>query len=390
MDAPQAGHLHEFHVVTVRPQGITVAAVPVGTLLDPQRITGDLSEDVGRVHSGLRVQLAECVAAGSGAAVAADGTVDAVVTLRCNNPGQRPLELELIPHADPTWHFAPDHQHLVVAPGQAGTTTFAVKRRAEPGSPFGLPRLEVRCDYLASDRRIGLPALQTELSLPAPADLGRDAAMHNGVLVLDGSSACLQVDHELLALPDGPFTVELWLRGSDFRGRRGILAKTQSSEFALFGSDGALDVSVHLDGRYVTAKSGQQVLQPERWHHVAGVFDGREVRAYVDGRLVATATGSGGRTMNTLPLLVGADPDGKGKPTSFCAGAIDDVRISKVARYSTSFEPAPRFETDADTVLLLPCDVDFGPWTADHSGHARHARRLGTAHCTVQARPGAR
>ena len=34
MDAPQAGFLHQFHVVTVRPEGIVVAALPVRTVMD--------------------------------------------------------------------------------------------------------------------------------------------------------------------------------------------------------------------------------------------------------------------------------------------------------------------------------------------------------------------
>lgn len=64
------------------------------------------------------------------------------------------------------------------------------------------------------------------------------------------------------------------------------------------------------------------------------------------------------------------------------AGRLDDARISNVVRYTADFAPAARSHRDADTALLLPCDVDFGPWTADRSGHGRHARRLGTAHCT--------
>jgi hypothetical protein len=143
---------------------------------------------------------------------------------------------------------------------------------------------------------------------------------------------------------------------------------------------------VFLGDGYVTAKSGKPVLQRDRWHHVAGVFDGSEVRAYVDGQLVAKTAGKGIRKTNALPLFVGADPNGSGAPGSFFRGAIDDVRISSVARYTTAFEPAAQHEADAATVLLLPCDTDFGPWTPDASGHARHPRRIGTAHCTVESR----
>lgn len=380
-EAPEAGFLHQFHVVTVRPEGITVAALPVGTVLDPQAITGELSEQVDLVHGRLAPQVATA-AAGKAAPVTADGGVDALVTLRFDNPAARPIELELIPLADPSWTFAPDHQHLIVPPQQSAATTFAVRR--QPGAaPFVLPRLEVRCDYLAADRRVALPRREVALELPPPADLGAVAAVHPGVLVLDGDGDCLRVAPGAAAVPDGPLTLEAWLCGDDFAGRRALVAKTESSEFALFVNDGTVEFSVFLGAGYVSAKTGQPVLRQGTWHHVAGVFDGGEVRAYVDGTLVASAPGRGQRRTNDLPLFVGADPNGRGAPTSFFAGRVDDVRLSKVARYvGTSFAPPAAHVPDADTVLLLPCDADFGPWTVDRSPQRAHPRRLGDAHCT--------
>ncbi|MBL8755602.1 MAG: LamG domain-containing protein, partial [Planctomycetes bacterium] len=158
----------------------------------------------------------------------------------------------------------------------------------------------------------------------------------------------------------------------------------------LLATDGVLTFSVFLGDKYTSAKSDKAVLQPGRWQHVAGVFDGSEVRVYVDGLLVARKAGKGARKANELPLLVGADPDGNGAPTSFFAGLVDDVRLSKVARYQAEFVPAGNHAADAETVLLLPCDLDFGPWTPDASGQGRHARRRGTAHCTLEQRPGVR
>ncbi len=63
-----------------------------------------------------------------------------------------------------------------------------------------------------------------------------------------------------------------------------------------------------------------------------------------------------------------------------------DVRVSRSSRYTAAFAPAKRHAPDADTLVLLPCDVDFGPWTADRSGSGRHARRLGAAYCTLLER----
>jgi hypothetical protein len=87
---------------------------------------------------------------------------------------------------------------------------------------------------------------------------------------------------------------------------------------------------------------------------------------------------------------VGADPDSVGKPESFFEGLVDEVRISKVARYSgEKFEPARRFKPDADTVLLLHLDRDVALWELDFSPTGTHADRLGKAHCVPVAPAGA-
>ncbi|MBX3462333.1 MAG: metallophosphoesterase [Planctomycetes bacterium] len=391
-EAPQAGFLHQYHVVTVRPEGITVAALPVGVVMDPQQITGQLSEDVDRLHARLRPTVARCDAAGAAPAIAADGAVDAVVAVRFANPAVRAIELEVIPAAEAGFAFAPDHQHLVVAPGQTGETTFLVRRTADVAQPFTLPTVEVRCDYLAAHQRVALPRRTFDLLLPPPVDLGRTAAPHDGVLALDGKQACLEIGADALPLPDGPFTLEAWVRG-DYGSRTALVAKTENSDYALFGSRGAAEFSVWLEGEdgsggYAVARAGDGALQPGRWHHVAGVFDGSEVRCYVDGELRARRAAAGRRRTNALPLFVGADPNGDGKPVSHFAGAIDEVRLSATARYAGErFAPARRHEPDAPTLLLLHLDADFGPWTADASGRGAHALRRGTAHCTVESGP---
>lgn len=390
-EAPQAGFLHEYHVVTVRPTGISVAAIPVGTVIDPKAIPGELSEEIVRAHRSLRPVRAACVAAGAGEAIDVDGKVDALLTLRCSNPTSRPLEFELVPAALDGWQFAPDHQHVVVPAKSDGTTTFVVQHAADPAGLFALPKIDVRCDYLAVDRRVALPRETFDLPLPPPARLGDRRSPHEGVLVLDGKTACVELPSGQLALPDGPFTVECWLRGEDFTGRRAVIAKTEQSEFGLYASDGEFDFLAFVGGGYATAKSSAKVLQPGQWHHAAGVFDGSEVRCYLDGKLLARAPARGSRKSNTLPLLVGADPGANGKPSSYFAGCVDDVRLSKVARYEgESFAPPTRHERDADTVWLLPCDADFGPWAIDASGLHAHPLRRGSAHCTVESRPGSK
>lgn len=60
------------------------------------------------------------------------------------------------------------------------------------------------------------------------------------------------------------------------------------------------------------------------WYHVAGTFDGKELKIYINGKLEATMAYEGKIGTSKLALWIGADD----YPNYF-PGAIDDVRIYK-------------------------------------------------------------
>jgi len=372
--APEAGYLHQYHVVTVRKAGIAVASFPVGAAMDPRAITGAISDDVGVLGRSLLPRWK-----GEAAFTAGLG-VDGACELELRNPSKRPIEVTVIPESgDARWIFAPDHVHAKVQPGATETVKLLVKRPdGTLDAAFRAPEVSVQVDYLGESLRVPLPlrtwAIPLDLSrLPLPP---RPAA--ESVLVLDGEDDALLVSARSLDIPDGPFTVEGWMNAREFTKRQGFLCRTESSEFGIFVNDGAPEFSVHLDGRYTTAEARNPELVAGRWHHVAGVYDGSAVRVYVDGKQVAQRKGSGKRTKNDLPLVIGGDVGQGGVANSFFPGQIDEVRVSRVARYTGErFEPARRFEADADTALLLHMDGLSGSWVPDASGRAAHATRVG-------------
>jgi hypothetical protein len=303
------------------------------------------------------------------------------------NPSTRPIyvTIEVVTGEDGTWWFTPDHRHLLVPPGQEREVAFGWRRSpVGPGSEVGctgceIPRIQMQIDYLAASMRVALPSRPIECVLRMP-ELDEPATPPEPeiALRLHGERECLEVPATTMDLPDGPFTTEAWARATTYEGRRGLLCKTESSDYGLFVSDGIAAFSVFLGSRYATATSERPVLEANRWHHLAGVFDGAEVRLYVDGKLAASAAGTGARRKNLLPFLVGADPDKGGQPMSGFEGLVDEVRVSKVARYAgPSFEPVRRFAPDADTVLLLHLDRAVGPLAPDSSPGRRHALARG-------------
>lgn len=374
---PAAGYLHQMHLVTVRDEGIQLACLPVGSVIDPRAIPGDVSGDVGRVSGGLPRRM------GVAAVLEGDGSMDTEISIALKNPGRRPVEMTLTPvTGDRRFRFEPDHAHAVVQPGEEWTQRMRIRRPAGGlDAGFGLPELELVCDYLAEGLRITLPARRIELVLPPPRLKVADDSRPDRLLSLSGQGDCLRLDSRYLHLPDGPLTVEAWLRGRDFEGRRALLAKAENSEFGLFVSDGRPEFIVHLNGRYVRAVADEALLAADRWHHLAGVFDGEEVRLYLDGRRIGAAPGQGSRTANPMPLFVGADPDRRGRPMSFFDGWIDGVRLSSVARYSGEQVEVPgRSPVDESTVLQVEMDDMLGPWFLDRSGNGSHPQVVGAAY----------
>ncbi|MCZ6597129.1 MAG: metallophosphoesterase [Planctomycetota bacterium] len=371
-DLPAAGYLHHYELITVRKDRIAVASFPVGSASDPRKVTGEVGSQTRHLARELRPRLAPALV------LKDDLSAEGVVEIRVENPVARPIEVTLVPEsADARWVITPDHQHAVVQPGEAASFRLDIARTAGPmDAAFDLPAVRMACDWLGEDLRVPIPDRVVPVpidprSLPEPPRPEGER-----VLALDGANDWLEVSSDSLDVPDGPLTVEGWLQADEFRGRQGFLCKTEGSEYGLFLNDGVPSVSLHLNGRYVEAKAEEPVLRVGVWHHVAGVFDGERASVYVDGRRVASAPASGRRTLNGLPLVVGGDVDGSGNGTSLFRGRIDEVRVSRVARYTgEGFTPERRHEPDADTALLLHMDRTLGPWMYDSTATAHPLRR---------------
>lgn len=373
-DIPEAGFLHQYHMVTVRDEKLAIASLPVGSVDDPRLVTESLVNTCRRLANELRLQVANTVE------LRDDWGCDQLLEVSVTNPSDRPIEITLTGEfADPRWTMSPDHHHATIEPGETFTGELRLNRWAEPlDRALRLPSIKLQADYLGEGIRVPLPDCSTTLQVRAPQlpELGIES---RGWLQFDGRNDHIEVASQDLQLPDGPFTVEFQLRADAFAARQGVVNKTESSEWGFFLNEGTPEFMVYLEGKgYVTATGPKSMLKPGQWHFIAGVFDGEQVRLYVDGVLCGTANGSGKRRTNDLPLLIGADVDRRGRGTSWFAGALDELRISGIARYAGErYEPNARLEADFATVLLLHGDDLPGPWVRDDSTHARHPQHFG-------------
>jgi len=211
-----------------------------------------------------------------------------------------------------------------------------------------------------------------------------DLVVRNRVLLLDGRSA-VRVDlPKDLDLEE--FTVECWVRGMAPDRTRVVLGNYDDAGFALVwsgGKDGFPYALFHDETNGGQTIPVRKAWKWEEWTHLALSFDGKRARFYVDGSL------QGFRDLEPVhskaPFYVGGGVGRRGPENRF-EGAVDEVRISRVARYTRGFSPPRYLEQDDRTVLLLRFDGLERGLHPDVSGRALHGRPVGDVRLVQESR----
>jgi hypothetical protein len=377
---PEAGYLHQYHLVTVRKDQVAMAAFPVGQAMDVREITSSLQEET--------IQLARLPVTFEGGIQVSSATREKPsmnqFSVSFSNPTSRPVEYTIsLESVDNRWRFAPDHAHGTLNAGERCEADFqAVYQAKQFERSSEMVQVTLSQDYLAPATRYSIPEVKRNVPLIFGDEISSRGAV-NYALTLDGNGDCVLLESNKVALPQGPFTVECWFNAREFANRVGLLAKTEQSEYGIFASRGQLDASVFLGGSYKNVRPDLK-LKTDRWYHVAMVYEGDSLTLYVDGKPEGhlSTKSSMKRKVNWLPFIVGADPDARGRANSFFNGKIDEIRISRGARYSKPFEPKRRLTSDQDTVIFLDCDQVVGPFLIDRSPQGHYFRLNGGAHLT--------
>ncbi len=203
------------------------------------------------------------------------------------------------------------------------------------------------------------PVLPTATFTPSPT------AGANGALVFDG------VDDEAgntAFSMSGGFTVEAWVRPSSGNqtsivivtgdGSRGWSLELNDGRATLWVADNA--------GAWSFVRNDRVALQSSQWYHIAATYENGSGRVFVNG--VAGSTASVG-TVSHMPALRLGGSSGYG----FFAGQIDDVRISRIVRYTGDFmPPSAPLSADADAIALYLFDEGSGQTAYDASGNGYH------------------
>ena len=146
---------------------------------------------------------------------------------------------------------------------------------------------------------------------------------------------------------------------------------------------------------YEFKRSVPYSIKPGKWMHIAVVWGGDGVALFVDGRKILSDSKTfkpasyilkkQSRTDNIAEYTaIGADTnrfleDYRPSTDRYLTGAVDELRVSKVVRYTGDFTPAKEFSVDADTCALFSYEKNFdgksavGPRYISGSIHAADA-----------------
>jgi hypothetical protein len=183
--------------------------------------------------------------------------------------------------------------------------------------------------------------------------------------------------------PDNPtfdtdiedLTVEAWVNPADNVGERMILNKEDVYEIAIV--DGIFKTAIRTVDKGWDWISSDSNVPAGAWTHVAITYDREKTRLYVNGKFLAESDGWKGK-LNDSPdtFKVGRRTRG-GDTHSIYKGLTDEVRISKVVRYTADFAvPTKPFEPDNDTVALYHFDEADGTVVKDASKNGNHGNLM--------------
>lgn len=165
-------------------------------------------------------------------------------------------------------------------------------------------------------------------------------------------------DHTDWDLGTGDFTIEGWIRP---------LNSTSNTWSFVILDDTNRAVQCYYSNKYIyfglmfntTSGSRQWIYTPGRWYHLAMVRSSGSISFWVNGVQLGTSIAGATSISASQPGLIGAYAGTSG----LYKGDMDEIRISNVARYSTTFAPSRTFTSDSNTKLLLHMDgnlIDSG------------------------------
>lgn len=154
--------------------------------------------------------------------------------------------------------------------------------------------------------------------------------------LFDGTTVINIGNIKELISPDA-ITIEAWVFPDDLSGWKLICCNWGGAVVGAwhFGVEAGTP-KLHLtNDAGVTAFAGDGKLEVGKWQHVAGSYDGKAIRVYIDGVLAGETKADGDLKDNDMDVTIGS----KDSREYQWKGRMDEVRISNKARDPKELSP---------------------------------------------------
>jgi len=157
----------------------------------------------------------------------------------------------------------------------------------------------------------------TVTGVPSPA-----SSSHGTAIMFNGYNNAITVSDKSSIDPTAAITLCAWMNATDWNGNRRILQKGDSdNQYRLLAENGVFKFDLSGVGTLTTT-----LPSTGAWHHVAGTWDGKTMKLYVDGVVAAQASASGSIDVTTDSLNFGTKTTSAPSGDHFI-GQLADIRI---------------------------------------------------------------
>jgi len=226
--------------------------------------------------------------------------------------------------------------------------------------------IDLRDGTAADHARNVTPTLFSDPEIVSVIEKGRDA------LAFDGDDAALYEMREQFAAMAGGFAFECSFRydGTNLGGtEQSICGAKEAGGLATTVSNNQINFMAHIGGGY---KNVRVPISAATWYHTVAVWDGAELRLYVNGELAGKTAATGefkAPSVGARNLVLGGDAQPGENAGFFAAATVDTARVYSAA---ISDEEVAALYAAATEVPEAPVadilDVDFRDGTAtDHA-----------------------
>jgi hypothetical protein len=122
-------------------------------------------------------------------------------------------------------------------------------------------------------------------------------------------------------------TLSAWVKPATFGNSayQTLISKGDNAYVLAHTNTNLLQLAIYDSGAWYSANSAAVTTTFNgSWHHVAGTFDGTQIRVYVDGKMAGSVLRTGVIATDTYVLSIGRNSQ---QATRLVAGEMDDVRI---------------------------------------------------------------